>query len=312
MPIPSSSARPPWSTRGSGSSRYPIPRQGLRRGLAPRHPRAHARDQPSRTPPASMGAEKNPPIFVYDTSGPYTDPAVHIDIRAGLPSVRGNWIEGPRRHGSAGPAHFRIRAATPGRPQARRIALQPAARPAPRQSRMNVSQMYYARRRHRHAGDGIRRHPREPAPRQSGGNLHPPASWRELRRRHSRRDHARIRTLRNCRAAPSSPPTFNHPSWSPVIIGRNFLVKINGNIRQFRGQFIHRRRSGENDLGIRWGADTIMTCPPARTSTRHVNGYCAIARCHRCSTVRERSTQALGKSRRQGRRADLEICPRHH
>ena len=47
--------------------------------------------------PAMMGgtatAEKNPPIWVYDTSGPYTDPAVNIDIRSGLPSVRGAWIE---------------------------------------------------------------------------------------------------------------------------------------------------------------------------------------------------------------------------
>ncbi len=43
--------------------------------------------------PASFGAEKNPPIYVYDTSGPYTDPAAEIDIRAGLASVRGAWIE---------------------------------------------------------------------------------------------------------------------------------------------------------------------------------------------------------------------------
>src|SRR6267154_3036496 len=42
--------------------------------------------------PASFGAEKNPAIFVYDTSGPYTDPEVKIDIRAGLAPVRANWI----------------------------------------------------------------------------------------------------------------------------------------------------------------------------------------------------------------------------
>src|ERR1700687_1818540 len=41
---------------------------------------------------ASFGFEKNPPIYVYDTSGPYSDPAAKIDIRSGLPSVRGNWI----------------------------------------------------------------------------------------------------------------------------------------------------------------------------------------------------------------------------
>src|SRR5437868_13604460 len=43
--------------------------------------------------PAAMGAETNPPIFVYDTSGPYTDPNVRIDIRSGLPAPRAKWIE---------------------------------------------------------------------------------------------------------------------------------------------------------------------------------------------------------------------------
>ena len=43
--------------------------------------------------PASMGKEINPPIFVYDTSGPYTDPAVNIDIRSGLHPLRQKWIE---------------------------------------------------------------------------------------------------------------------------------------------------------------------------------------------------------------------------
>src|SRR6185295_18348587 len=42
--------------------------------------------------PASFGAEKNPPIVVYDTSGPYTDPTATIDIRRGLPALRAEWI----------------------------------------------------------------------------------------------------------------------------------------------------------------------------------------------------------------------------
>ena len=52
---------------------------------------------------ASFGKEKNPSIFVYDTSGPYTDPECSIDIRRGLPALRGNWID--RR--SRGPAQTR-------------------------------------------------------------------------------------------------------------------------------------------------------------------------------------------------------------
>src|SRR5215831_11166183 len=42
--------------------------------------------------PASFGAEKNSPVCVYDTSGPYTDPQVRIDVRQGLAALRGNWI----------------------------------------------------------------------------------------------------------------------------------------------------------------------------------------------------------------------------
>src|SRR3954462_14895801 len=49
--------------------------------------------------PASFGAEKNPPIFVYDCSGPYTDPQARIDIRQGLPALRAPWI--PERGDSA-------------------------------------------------------------------------------------------------------------------------------------------------------------------------------------------------------------------
>ena len=43
--------------------------------------------------PASFGGETNPPVFVYDTSGPYTDPAAAIDIRRGLPALRRAWID---------------------------------------------------------------------------------------------------------------------------------------------------------------------------------------------------------------------------
>src|SRR5512140_2605137 len=46
--------------------------------------------------PASFGAEKNPPVYVYDTSGPYTDPAATIDIRDGLAPLRAKWIDGRR------------------------------------------------------------------------------------------------------------------------------------------------------------------------------------------------------------------------
>ena len=43
--------------------------------------------------PSAFGAEQNPPVVVYDTSGPYTDPSIDIDIRNGLPALRAKWIE---------------------------------------------------------------------------------------------------------------------------------------------------------------------------------------------------------------------------
>src|SRR6185436_615960 len=72
----------------------PLPRsrkvyvEGSRPGL-----RVPMREISQSDTPASFGAEANPPVYVYDTSGPYTDPAARIDIRAGLPALRAKWIE---------------------------------------------------------------------------------------------------------------------------------------------------------------------------------------------------------------------------
>ena len=85
----------------------------------------------------SFGAEKNPPIFVYDTSGPYTDPAVRIDIRQGLAPLRAKWIL--------------------------RDALRPEAEAPGRESRARGDPDALRAPRHRHARDGIHRDPRERA-----------------------------------------------------------------------------------------------------------------------------------------------------
>ena len=96
--------------------------------------------------PAEMGAEKNPSLFVYDTSGPYTDPAVTIDIRSGLPPLRDKWIA-ERNDTECLPnltsEYGRRRAADPKLAELRfNLKRQPRrARPG-----MNVSQMHYARK----------------------------------------------------------------------------------------------------------------------------------------------------------------------
>ena len=96
--------------------------------------------------PASFGAEKNAPIFVYDTSGPYTDPAVKIDIRSGLAPLRMKWIaERADTVELDGPSSLygRERLAD-GKLASLRFNLK--RRPRRARPAMNVTQMHYARR----------------------------------------------------------------------------------------------------------------------------------------------------------------------
>ncbi|MDP2784409.1 MAG: phosphomethylpyrimidine synthase ThiC [Sulfurimicrobium sp.] len=208
--------------------------------------------------PANMGAEKNPPIFVYDTSGPYTDPAVKIDIRAGLPSLRGAWIE-ERGDTEAlvGPtSEFgRQRLNDPALAEMR-FNLQRQPRKA--KSGMNVTQMHYARKgiitpemefiaiRENQRRDNLaeiftRQHPGE-----HFGAAIPAVITPEFVRDEVARGRAII------------PANINHPELEPVIIGRNFLVKINGNIGNSALASSINDEVEKMTWGIRWGADTIM------------------------------------------------------
>nr|MBA2690834.1 phosphomethylpyrimidine synthase ThiC [Burkholderiales bacterium] len=208
--------------------------------------------------PATFGAERNPPIFVYDTSGPYTDPQVNIDIRDGLAPVRAKWIE--QRDDSellAEPSSAYGRARLHDAKLAElRFNLQ--RRPRRAKPGMNVSQMHYARRGmitpemeyiairenqrreelselllKQHAGESF------------GANL-PKFITPEFVRDEVARGRAII------------PANINHPESEPMIIGRNFLVKINANI----GNSALGSSIGEEVekmvWGIRWGADTVM------------------------------------------------------
>ena len=174
-----------------------------------------------------MGGEKNPPIFVYDCSGPYTDPEAKIDIRHGLPAAARRMDRGARRHRGAVRPDVRIRpSSAPTRSEAGATALpRPAPQAAPRQARHERDADALRAPGHRHAGDGIHRHPREPAARgttwkrceasgphgrEAGRADEPPASGPDLRRRHPGRDHARIRARRS-RARPRHHPRQHQP-----------------------------------------------------------------------------------------------------
>jgi phosphomethylpyrimidine synthase len=209
----------------------------------------------------SMGGERNSPIQVYDTSGPYTDPSVTIDIRQGLNAVRENWVleRGDVERLDGVSSSF-------GRQRELDIAtehLRFAHRRAPMRAKTgaNVSQMHYAKRGiitpemeyvairenllreqiidqgglmdHQHVG-------------QSFGASIPKLITPEFVREEIARGRAII------------PANINHVELEPMIIGRNFLVKVNANIgNSALGSSIDEEVE-KMTWAIRWGGDTVM------------------------------------------------------
>ena len=215
--------------------------------------------------PASLGpAEKNPPICVYDTSGPYTDPAVKIDTRSGLPPLREPWIlERNDTEGLPGPSseYGRRRLADP---ELTALRFQLTRKPHRARRGMNVTQMHYARRgvitpemefiairenqRREHLGELLtQQHPGE-----GFGAGIPPVITPEFVRLEVARGRAII------------PANINHPESEPMIIGRNFLVKINANIGNSAVTSSIQEEVEKMTWAIRWGADTVMDLSTGR------------------------------------------------
>jgi len=208
--------------------------------------------------PASFGVEKNSPIFVYDTSGPYTDPKMKIDIRRGLGPLRLAWIlEREDTDELAGPtSRFgRQRAADPQLAQLRfNLVRKPrCARPG-----MNVTQMHYARRgmitpemefiaiRENQRREGLT----ELLTRQHPGEHFGAAIEKVITPEFVRDEVARGRAI--------IPANINHPETEPMIIGRNFLVKINANIGNSAVSSGIQEEVEKMTWAIRWGGDTVM------------------------------------------------------
>ena len=212
--------------------------------------------------PASFGAEKNPPIVVYDTSGPYTDPDAKIDIRAGLAPLRAPWIA-ERGDTETLPqltsGYGRARLADP--------KLAGCASTCTRQPRRakpggNVSQMHYARRgmitpemefiairENLKREEALRTLPAivtRQHPGQSFGASIPDVITPEFVRDEVARGRAII------------PANINHPEAEPMIIGRNFLVKINANIGNSAVSSSIDEEVEKMTWSTRWGGDTVM------------------------------------------------------
>ncbi len=223
--------------------------------------------------PATLGAEPNPPIFVYDCSGPYTDPTAQIDIRKGLAALRSNWIAerndtealsglsseyGQARAHDAALAGMRF----PGLQRQPRRAL----------AGKNVTQMHYARqgiitpemefiairenlRRKEYIESLKASGPTglkmaELLGRQHRGQSYGAALPEEITPEFVRSEVARGRAI--------IPANINHPETEPMIIGRNFLVKINANIGNSALGSSIQEEVEKMTWAIRWGGDTVM------------------------------------------------------
>lgn len=207
---------------------------------------------------ASFGAQINPAIYVYDTSGPYTDPAAHIDIRKGLPAVREAWIA--ERNDSEiltelTSAYGRQRL---NEPTLRDLRFNLTRPPRRAKSGANVTQMHYARRgiiTPEMEFIAIRENQRlENLPpvltQQHAGEAFGAAIPEKITAEFVRAEVARGRAI--------IPANINHPELEPMIIGRNFLVKINANIGNSAVSSSIAEEVDKMTWGIRWGADTIM------------------------------------------------------
>ncbi len=209
--------------------------------------------------PTNLGGEPNASITVYDTSGPYSDPDVTIDIRRGLADVRTGWIE--ERSDSEiltdlSSDFGRLRADDKQLDQLRFAGHQRPVRVA--KAGQNVSQMHYAKQgiitpemEYIAIRENLRLEMyqdilRKQHPGHSFGASIPQQVTPEF-----------VRDEVACGRA-IIPANINHTELEPMIIGRNFLVKINGNLGNSAVTSSIEEEVDKMTWGIRWGADTIM------------------------------------------------------
>jgi phosphomethylpyrimidine synthase len=218
----------------------------------------------------SAGIEvQNPPVTVYDTSGPYTDPRAAIDLHRGLPPLRRDWILG-RGDVEELPAvsseYGRRRAADP---KLAPIRFPAARRPLAAREGQAVTQMHYARKgivtpemEFIAIRENQRRELAREAPAPNGGKAwgggvaqHPGHSWGAAIPAVITPEFVRDEVARGRAIIPAN---VNHPESEPMVIGRNFLVKINANIGNSAVTSSIEEEVEKMTWAIRWGADTVM------------------------------------------------------
>ncbi|MFN0061638.1 MAG: phosphomethylpyrimidine synthase ThiC [Myxococcaceae bacterium] len=203
----------------------------------------------------------NAPVVVYDTSGPYSDPSVTIDLKRGLPGLRTPWLDA---RGDLEPlarvtSHYGLERESDSRLAGLRFAHR--RRPLRAKAGRNVTQMHAAR-----AGIitpemefvAIRENARREAAAemQHAGQSFGAAIPREMTPEFVRDEIARGRAI--------IPANINHPELEPMAIGRNFLVKINANLGNSAVTSSIEEEVEKLVWSIRWGADTAMDLSTGR------------------------------------------------
>lgn len=233
--------------------------------------------------PTAFGGERNPPIFVYDCSGPYGDPQAAIDIRQGLPALRASWIaergdteELSQLTSAYGRERMRKAAADPSLDELRFPGL--TRKPRRAKPGRKVTQLHYARQgivtpemEFVAIRENLNRHAYLSSLKASGPQgaklaalmtrQHPGQRFgaeipEEITPEFVRAEVARGRAV--------IPANVNHPEAEPMIIGRNFLTKINANIGNSALGSSIREEVEKMTWAIRWGGDTVMDLSTGR------------------------------------------------
>ena len=186
---------------------------------------------------------ENEPVVLYDTSGPYTDPTVTIDVAKGLPPLRRDWIQGRGDVEELPGATSLYRKLRERDKDLDAIRFHADRKPLRARAGCNVSQMHYAKR----------------------GLVTPEMEFIAIRENLGR-EAAGIKSritpefVRDevARGRAIIPANINHPETEPMVIGRNFLVKINANIGNSAVASSIEEEVEKMAWSIRWGADTVM------------------------------------------------------
>jgi phosphomethylpyrimidine synthase len=169
---------------------------------------------------------------VYDTSGPHSDPGIGVDVRDGLEPLRAGWIRARGDIEALAQATSEYRREREAKPELDAIRFRGGRKPLRAKPGRNVTQMHYARR----------------------GEITPEMEYIAIREgvtaEFVRDEVARGRAI--------IPANINHPEAEPMIIGRNFLVKINANIGNSAVSSSIEEEVEKMTWATRWGADTVM------------------------------------------------------